>query len=199
MPPRERTARRPWGSEIARRPGFPTPVPPDAADRVVRVALLDLDIAPAGPAACECRIQGRFLRFRSTEAADMAAVLSFLEVDELADRPRAEYVVWTVRIDRECAPGPSLRLRFGTPATPGLPLCALPLDDALPEGDALTYVIVNPPGCGFGLDELRELIQQEPVYVELEAAARLKPRLGHLSSETTRRGRFTRQMAEPRL
>jgi hypothetical protein len=27
----------------------------------------------------------------------------------------------------------------------------------------------------------------------------VKPRLGHLSSETTTRGRFTRQMAEPRL
>jgi hypothetical protein len=28
---------------------------------------------------------------------------------------------------------------------------------------------------------------------------RLKPPLGHLSSETTRASRFTRQMAEPRL
>jgi hypothetical protein len=27
----------------------------------------------------------------------------------------------------------------------------------------------------------------------------VKPRLGQLSSETTRAGRFTRQMAEPRL
>jgi hypothetical protein len=149
---------------------MPTPPP----EPVVRVGRLELAIGPAGDGGAdryECRLRGGLAQCRPTgPAGELASRLGLH-----AGRPAADYVVWEVRVEPLDLPVSGVRLRLGTADRWGPPLCQFPLVDAEVERGTLIRMFVNPDSQEIPLAELWDLIQREPVLVEVELEDSVQP------------------------
>lgn len=125
----------------------------------VLVGLMELAIRPDPLGRFQCGLQGRLLEFRPNGPAESAAIASRLGLED------GSYVVWEVRAEGFPAPISSVRLRRsgsrrGT-------LCDFPFDASGDDACGHVRMFVNAHNSGLPLQRLWELIEDEPVEVEV--------------------------------
>jgi hypothetical protein len=136
----------------------------------------------------DCTIQGRFMEFRAAGSAGSAVTEVFLDLNETRGSEDAQYVIWSVRVSPLDGPVTAVRLRVGTAEAPGAVLYDFPLVNAVPDAGVITQVFVNQPYAGeVPFDELWDLIQGDPVFVEvIYQDSPAVPRIGPLELTNAR-------------
>ena len=145
-------------------------------ERPVQVGVMALAIRAADLGSArdyECGIHGRLMRFRPTGPAESAAIAERLGLSGLT--AGAEYVVWEVRVDPFAAPVTTVRLRLGTADAPGSTLCAFPFPAAEDDECGHVRMFVSAEGSDLPFEELWQLIQREPVHVEVMLEDAVEP------------------------